>query len=285
MTADERPRCPYCGAQSDLALHYRDQRMTTCRTCQAWFVWPRPTAAEMLMHYDQNVAGMPALLRARRSGTAQNGWYEWLGRRISRLAAGKSVHAVADVGAGALELTACLAGQFPRACVEAWDLFADGLERPIPEDIAGRVALRRVDLNQLDQHAHAHRLFDVVSCVAVIEHVLHPVELLRLLRSSLAPGGFAYVVGPDVGSAAHHVLRKWWPYYCPDEHLTLPSIASITTAVAKLGGGKHSLRRMNVRYSLKYLLRYLRVPIPVPAGADFLVPIPAGAFELIWEKS
>ena len=273
------PQCPYCRARSDLALQYTDQRMTVCESCGAWFVWPRPTPAAVLEHYGQNVHGMPAGLRAWRSDTIQARAYERVARRIARLAASKNVKTIVDVGAGALELTVSLAREFRGALVEAWDLFADGLDRPIPEDIADRVRLRRIDLNQLDA-ASPSGSFDVVACVAVIEHVLDPIALLHLLRSLIAPGGFAYVVAPEASSLAHRILRSRWPYYHPDEHVNLPTLQSIERAVTPLGG-RWQLRRTNMHYSLKYVLRYLHLPLPLP---DILLSIPAGAFELVWQN-
>jgi SAM-dependent methyltransferase len=279
MTAG-KPECPYCQSRSDLALQYADQRMTICASCRAWFVWPPPTAAAVLEHYGQNVHGMPAGLRAWRSDTIQAKAYERIARRIAHLAASKKVKTIVDVGAGALELTVSLAREFPGARVEAWDLFADGLDRPIPVDVADRVLLRPIDLNQLDETS-PRDIFDVVACVAVIEHVLDPIALLRLLRSIIAPGGFAYVVAPEVTSFLHRLLRSRWPYYHPDEHVTLPSLESIQRAVSLLGGPSQ-LRRTNMHYSLKYVLRYLHLPLPVP---DILLSIPAGAFELVWQNA
>ena len=253
--------------------------MTECASCGAWFVWPVPTIDELQAHYGSNREGMPSQLREWREGTAQSGWYSFLARRIARER--KAPRSIVDVGAGGLELTVALARQFHDARVEAWDLFADGLERTLPEDVADRIALRRVDLNDLRDSLH-DRTFDLVACVAVIEHVLHPQALLRSLRSLTAPGGLAYVAGPEVTSAAHRLLGRRWPYYVPDEHLTLPSLESVRRAVAMTGGGDHRLRRIHVRYSLRYLLRYLRVPLPVPRGLDLLLPLPTGAFELMW---
>jgi SAM-dependent methyltransferase len=283
VTDGASPRCPYCKASSQLSLRY-DGRMTVCADCGAWFVWPPPTAALMREHYERNRAGMPADLRAWRSGTTQNGWYEYLARRIARAAGNRTVRSVADVGAGGLELTMSLAAVFSEARVEAWDLFSDRTDQDLPMSSGGRVSLHRIDLNELENARPPDRKFDVVACVAVIEHVLDPVALLRQLRSMTAPGGSAWVVGPLVTSIAHRVMRNAWPYYCPDEHLTLPSLRSIERAVADLGGGEHELRRVNVRYSLQYLLRFLRVPIPIPRAVDFLLPIPAGAFELVWHN-
>ena len=271
------PQCPWCDEVSALSYRNGERRMTQCASCGAWFVWPLRTIGELQAYYGGNREGMPSQLRDWREGTAQSGWYSFLARRIARER--KNPRSIVDVGAGGLELTVALARQFPGARVEAWDLFADGLERMLPDDVADRIALRRVDLNDLHEPAGQ---FDVVACVAVIEHVLHPQALLRTLRSLTAPAGVAYVAGPEVTSAAHRILGKRWPYHVPEEHLTLPALESVRRAVAMAGGGDHRLQRIHVRYSLKYLLRYLRVPLPLPRALDVLLPLPTGAFELMW---
>jgi SAM-dependent methyltransferase len=229
---------------------------------------------------------MPQTLRQWREGTSQQGWYESLAVTMSRLAsrARPEVRSVVDIGAGGLELTRALASVFPAAQIEAWDLFADDSLRSHPE----RVTLHSVDLNQVDR-VDPGRRFEIVACVAVLEHVLDPLALLRLVQSVTAPGGLAFVVAPDVGSIAHRLLGRHWPYYCVDEHLTLPSIASIRRALDLLRretgiDGEFTLRRVSVRYSLQYLLRFLRVPLPLPRIADLLVPVPSGALELVWRR-
>jgi SAM-dependent methyltransferase len=253
--------------------------MTACSSCEAWFVWPLPTPAQLFEHYVQNTAGMPSDLRGLREGTSQSGWYGHLARKIARRA--NNVRSLVDVGAGGLELTLGLARQFPYARVEAWDLFADGMDRTIPPEVSGRVSLRRADLNALGD-LPGKQTFDVVACVAVLEHVLDPIALLRTLRSLTAPGGFVFVMAPAVRSIAHRLLGESWPYYCPDEHLTLPSLESMRRALEICGGGRYELRRASVRYSLRYLFRFLELPLPVPPSLDILLPVPAGAFELIW---
>lgn len=219
---------------------------------------------------------MPAQLRDWRAGTTQHRAYEHIARRIRKLA-GKEVRSAVDIGAGGLELTHALAHEFPQARIQAWDLFANGIEALTDEP---RISLLQLDLNRLDSFPDAQ--FDVVACVAVLEHVLDPLALLRMLRAITAPGGLAYVLAPDVGSPARKILRGRWPYYDPDEHLTLPTLVSIRRAVAIAGGGRVILRRASVGYSLRYLLRFLRVPLRVPRVADVILPIPAGALELVW---
>src|SRR5687767_14380344 len=109
-------QCPYCLCHSEPAWQYEEARMTVCASCGAWFVWPPPTAAAMIEHYDRNIAGMPAELRKWRSDTSQEKWYELLARRLRRRAARTNavddIGAVLDVGAGGLELTISLAREF-----------------------------------------------------------------------------------------------------------------------------------------------------------------------------
>jgi SAM-dependent methyltransferase len=253
--------------------------MTVCASCGAWFVWPAPTLASIQAHYQASTAGMPRQLREWRSGTVQNRWYEALAGRIARRS--RDFRTIVDVGAGAMELSCALAQEFENARIESWDLFEDGMP-PVPAKFAERLSAHRADVNRPDEALH-HRLFDLVVCVAVIEHVIDPSALLQLLRSITAPGGVLYVVGPEVTSPGHRVLRARWPYYAPDDHLTLPSLESIRRTMVP-AGGSCELRRINVKYSLRYLLRFLRFPLRLPAAMDLMLPVPAGAFELIWTR-
>jgi SAM-dependent methyltransferase len=261
---------------SDIAFQHGENRMTICRACGAWFVWPPPSPSDIEAHLGEHRSGMPAQLRQWREETAQTRWYEHLARGMAARA-GEEVQRVVDVGAGAMELTHSLARAFPNAEIEAWDMFADG----IPTNLPDRITARRVDLNRLTE---VRGSFDVIACVAVIEHVLDPIALLRCLKAITAPEGVAFVVGPEVTSMAHRILRKRWPYYVPDEHLSIPSMTSVRRAMAIAGVHDYELQRVNVHYSMKYLLRFLRVPLPFPRLLDFLLPIPAGAFEATWTR-
>lgn len=76
--------------------------------------------------------------------------------------------------------------------------------------------------------------FDVVTLVDVIEHVVDPVELLRLARAQLTDDGCVLVVTPDIASLAARALgRRWW-------HLRLAHVgyftrATLTRALAAAG--------------------------------------------------
>src|SRR5271166_4894197 len=62
-------------------------------------------------------------------------------------------------------------------------------------------------------HAAASGTFDLITLIDVIEHVSNPVDLLKNIAESLAPGGTAIIVTPDVNSLAARILgRKWWHF-------------------------------------------------------------------------
>lgn len=270
--------CPYCRTVQPVVYADRARRMARCADCNAWFVWPPPTHAAITAHYSANDRGMPRDLRQWREGTSQEGWYRQVARSIARRA-GEGVRSIVDIGAGGLELSRALATEFPDAHLQAWDLFPDSLAAPTP-----RMTLRSVDLNRHDDD-DPPVAFDVVACVAVLEHVLDPLALLRRVQALTAPGGLAFVIAPEAQSIAHRILGRNWPYYCPEEHLTLPTLVSIQRALALIDGdGTYVLERVTVGYSLQYVLRFLRLPIRVPAFADVLMPVPAGALELVWKR-
>lgn len=62
-------------------------------------------------------------------------------------------------------------------------------------------------------HEAIRRGFDVVTLIDVIEHVEHPVDLLRHVASELAEDGVGLVVTPDLRSVAARLMGpRWWHF-------------------------------------------------------------------------
>ena len=276
------PICPYCRAASAPAFQFDEKRMTVCSDCGAWFVWPQPSPSDLRAHYERKTPGLPDELALLREGTTQRRTYDRIARRLQRRMHDVSgVQRIVDIGSGDLSLAAALARAFPHAHVEAWDLFA-GEGPSAPDDVSSRVSAVRVDLNEPAKPQTTR--FDLVVAYAVLEHVLDPLALLSRMNAMLRDGGFAYVAAPHVAAPLARLLGRRWPYYCPDEHLTLPTRRSIAKAMVIAGIARYRWRRIAVDYSLQYLLRYLGVRRPIPRIADVVLPIPAGAFELTWRR-
>ena len=279
---DRAPVCPYCDAVSAPAFRFDEKRMTVCADCGAWFRWPQPSSSDLRAHYERRTPGLPDDLAEMREGTTQRRTYDRIARRLQRrFRGGAAIQNVVDVGSGDLTLATALARTFPAAHIEAWDLFA-GDGPPTPDDVAARISVVRVDLN--DPVGPQTRRADLVVAHAVLEHVLDPVALLSRMQAMLRDGGWGYVAAPDVTAPLARLLGKRWPYYRADEHLTLPTRRSIDKAMDRAGIARYRWRRVAVWYSLQYLLRYLGMLGPIPRVVDFLVPIPAGAFELTWRQ-
>jgi SAM-dependent methyltransferase len=242
----------------------------------------------MVAYYAEHTAGgIETELRQSRTASAQTRAYSWLSRRIARAwkhhnRGDRDPGSIADVGAGALELTEALHQQYPDARLTAIDFSFDTVPRG---ELSRSITLQEVDLNRLEEgDPLGISTYDLVVCVAVMEHVLYPAKLWRYLRRSTREGGMICVMLPDVDSLTHRISGRRWPYYCPDMHLTLPTKKSLRRMAEQSGGGKGQVRIRSFmpRYSLQYLLRYIGISIRLPRSLDFLVPIPAGAVDLIW---
>ena len=52
--------------------------------------------------------------------------------------------------------------------------------------------------------------FDVITCFHLLEHVYQPLPLLNRIRTWLKPGGFLYVILPNIDSWEAHIFRSYW---------------------------------------------------------------------------
>jgi ubiquinone/menaquinone biosynthesis C-methylase UbiE len=113
---------------------------------------------------------------------------------------------ILDVGCGTGEITARLAGLYPRAALVGVDLIARHLEvaRERCADLGGRVAFREADAFALP---FADATFDLVVCRHMLQAVPRPdaamAEMVRVLR----PGGRLHLLVEDYGMIHMHPTR------------------------------------------------------------------------------
>jgi SAM-dependent methyltransferase len=277
------PTCPYCC--SSASTRGRDGVMMQCVACKARYVFPMPTADALAAYYSgQTVNGMRPELRNERDGTSQRSAYasvaqSVLGAWARHVSSSREPRSIADVGAGALELTDAFLEATTATAITAFDI--DAGRRP--HAASGRLQLRSIDLNRIDE-ASADR-FDVVACVAVLEHVIDPCSLLQFLGRLTNANGIVYALVPDNESLAGLITGRRWPYYCPDEHLTIPTRRALESLVARCGGGEAFVRSFSMPYSVEYILRYLGLRKRLPRMLDVVVPLPTGVLELVWKPA
>ena len=265
--------------------------MVICEECQAWFLDPMPTAEEMSRYYEENAdLGIANELRDWREGTSQWKWYSFLARRVvSQLTSNtnsRSSLKIADIGAGGLELSSAMIDQLEGSSMTAYDLH-DLSDNLATEKFANSIQCKLLDLNDLEHQSldKQDQSYDVVICISVIEHVIDPLMLMNFLHQISSPGALIYIVGPNSESMARKILGERWPYYTPDQHLTIPSSKSIERALSRIA--PHDMLQFNampVRYSINYLMRFLGGSGFFPRVLDIALPLPTGAFELIWWK-
>jgi len=99
---------------------------------------------------------------------------------------------------------------------------------------------------------HCRGPYDVVTLIDVIEHVLRPLELLRAIRSVLAPGGVLAVVTPDVRSLAARLLGwRWWHFRVA--HVGYFDKSTLELAAGRAGFALAAFRRPGWYFSGDYL--------------------------------
>ena len=113
---------------------------------------------------------------------------------------------ILDVGCGTGEITARLAGLYPRASLVGVDLIERHLElaRSRCAGLAGRVAFRKADAFALP---FADTAFDLVVCRHVLQAVPRPHEAIAEMVRVLRPGGRLHLLVEDYGMIHMHPTR------------------------------------------------------------------------------
>jgi len=118
-------------------------------------------------------------------------------------------------------------------------------------------------------HSAARGEFDIITLIDVIEHVSDPMELLRNIAGSLAEGGIAIIVTPDVNSVAARILGwSWWHFRVA--HIGYFNKLTLLFALDQAGLRPVLLRRPSWFFTAdylwarlhRYLPRFLRLPSP-----------------------
>jgi SAM-dependent methyltransferase len=189
--------CPLCGKTDleDLGRGDRygmDLRTVRCRGCDFLHTNPRPASASLNAFYQGPYRGLyrhPA--KPSLAATLAQGMQERAYHTVNALASARLLPAgsLLDAGCGEGSVLRELRQRHGDCRLQGVELdanyaaFAAGYAgcavAPSLDDVSGE--------------------FEVVTTVHVLEHVLAPVDFLRLLSTRLAPGGKLYVEVPDAG--------------------------------------------------------------------------------------
>lgn len=110
--------------------------------------------------------------------------------------------------------------------------------------------LRNVDLKP--------NYFDIILYQDVIEHINDPLEELSIIHRILKPGGWLFIVTPDIDSWWAKILRSRWYHYRPGDHVIYFSRKSLVTVLKRANFTNLETGKTYHTMSLAYILTRLR---------------------------
>jgi 2-polyprenyl-3-methyl-5-hydroxy-6-metoxy-1,4-benzoquinol methylase len=213
--------CPNCDSQDfTVLLCVEGWRLVQCHACQLAYLPEAPreeaieTDFEWLESFErerrQRWLASPAArlwtaaLLLLRPNRARRAW-----RHVAALA---RPGPLLEVGAGDGRLAAeALRHGYEPLCIE--------LSSAMARKAAGRVGRERVRVGRLEDQALTPASFESAVCISVLEHELHPRELLQRLYALLCPGGVLILKVPNFASWLRVLRGRRWSGYRWPEHV------------------------------------------------------------------
>jgi SAM-dependent methyltransferase len=224
-------KCLVCEGHQTLIFTYKDYSYYRCGSCGLVSTFPIPSPGAIENHYAKKFQqGNYKLARVFAERLKQGPYADFLRVLSERLTAkGETLPGkkVLDIG--------CFTGEF----LELLDdqgavVYGLELQREAVEIANGKFPGRIFQADVFGDEFPTQQ-FDIVTALAVIEHVTLPMKLLSRVYELLRPGGTIFLQTPNSGSAFAKVLGKYWPPYAPVEHINLFSKTSLETALLKSG--------------------------------------------------
>jgi SAM-dependent methyltransferase len=132
-----------------------------------------------------------------------------------------------DVGCGRGEFFLC-ARQLGWRC---YGVEFDGTAAALARQYGGEILGSQVQ----DLGPAYHGFFDAITVCHVIEHVYDPLELLRLCRRLLRPGGYLWVETPNAESVGYELYGSHWRGLEPPRHLVLFNTLALRMSLERAG--------------------------------------------------
>jgi len=284
--------CPYCqephfvpiddNASHPIWLEMKGIRLVSCDSCGSHYTSTIPSDEFLAYCYaTYSFNGYPIDKSTAKPNSRQSQAY---GKIIDAFRlTHKSRLVCMDIGSGEAHLAIKLIERYPSTTVEAVDFAQPPQSDAIKSLInTGAIKWTQTDINRADYGKASS--YDLITAVALIEHIKNPTALVQRIISLLKPGGKAYVLGPRAGSFAQIMFRKRWVYHIPGEHLSVPTMAGIHEMMKRIGHTDYVIKPIPTYYSTKYLFNSL-VRKNWNYIPDVLLPLPTGSFSLEIRKS
>jgi 2-polyprenyl-3-methyl-5-hydroxy-6-metoxy-1,4-benzoquinol methylase len=209
--------CGYCkGIESEVqykTFDIFDNHFTInkCKSCNAYFLAPRPTPEQIAQAYDSSYYGekeekfssplVEKTLDYFRSGRARN------------------VSKFLNTGAKVLDV-GCGNGRFLKYLLKfgSFELYGTEMEGNSAKR-ASRVKEITLKTGTLNAGDFPDNFFDAVSLFHVFEHLAEPKETLETISKIVKPGGIAVFSFPNIASFQARFFKGKWLHLDPPRHL------------------------------------------------------------------
>lgn len=260
--------CPACGALDRKILHEEltdrvfftapgKWSMYQCKSCASAYLDPRPTVESIGLAYQRYIThdAVPSY--------DSLGWFEKIRYRLANgyrnhrygtrdvpasilgiIAAsmspkGRAIidagmrHLPSKTGGGRLLDIGCGNGVFlSRAEHAGWDVVGLDVDSKAVE--TARCLGLDVRLGGIES-MDATDPFDIITLAHVIEHVHHPLEVLRTCNQLLRPDGFLWIETPNIGALGHRLFGDNWRGLEPPRHLIIFNLQSMYNTLNAAG--------------------------------------------------
>lgn len=225
----ENPPCPLCGNAETTAKRYdlKPFGVVQCAQCRLWYLRPRLNESTMMKLYADDSYFKSADESGYSGYSAQQLSLARTFRRFLR-----QLNVKGYTGGRLLEV-GCGYGYLLR---EAKPYFSERVGTDFSAEALKNAAANcdRVILGGVDQ-VPSGDTFNTIITVGVIEHIYHPLEFNKKLRSHLAPGGKLIHATPHMGSFWRHLMGTRWASFKVPEHVTYYDRNSLTRLFSESG--------------------------------------------------
>jgi SAM-dependent methyltransferase len=128
----------------------------------------------------------------------------------------------------------CGAGQWLSTFDDKWEKYGVDVS-PVAAQIAREFANADVFCGPVEEYKAPADSFDIISALALIEHLKEPRELLSWSYKHLKPGGILLLMTGDRESKVAQKFEYKWPLYEPREHLHFFSGRSLQHVITETG--------------------------------------------------